>query len=45
MWAARTSALRDFIEYASAQEGVRFMRRIDIADQWIATFGGMPNSR
>ena len=43
--AARTSALRDFIEYASAQEGVRFMRRIDIADQWIATFGGMPNSR
>ena len=43
--AARTSALRDFIEYASAQEGVRFMRRIDIADQWIATFGGMPNPR
>lgn len=43
--AARTSALRDFIEYASAQEGVRFMRRIDIADQWIAAFGGMPHRR
>ncbi len=37
---SRASAVREFIEYASAQEGVRFMRRIDIADQWIAAFGG-----
>ena len=37
--ASRASAVREFIEYASAQEGVRFMRRIDIADQWIAAFG------
>jgi peptidoglycan/xylan/chitin deacetylase (PgdA/CDA1 family) len=43
--AARASALRDFIEYATAQEGVLFMRRIDIADQWIAAFGGMPHRR
>jgi peptidoglycan/xylan/chitin deacetylase (PgdA/CDA1 family) len=40
--ASRASAVREFIEYASAQEGVRFMRRIDIADQWIAAFGKIP---
>jgi peptidoglycan/xylan/chitin deacetylase (PgdA/CDA1 family) len=34
----RASALRDFIEYALRQEGVRFMRRIDVAQFWTATF-------
>ena len=33
--AARTSALREFIEYAQAQEGVWFARRRDIAQWWI----------
>lgn len=37
--ATRASALREFIEYALAQEGVRFMRRLDIAEHWAATFG------
>ncbi len=40
--AARASAVRDFIEYALEREGVRFMRRNDIADQWIASFGRRP---
>jgi peptidoglycan/xylan/chitin deacetylase (PgdA/CDA1 family) len=34
----RASGLRDFIEYALRQEGVRFMRRIDVAQFWTATF-------
>jgi len=34
----RASALRDFIEYALRQDGVRFMRRIDVAQFWTATF-------
>jgi hypothetical protein len=34
----RASGLRDFIEYALRRDGVRFMRRIDIADFWAATF-------
>jgi len=34
----RASALRDFIDYALAQQDVRFMRRIDIAGFWAATF-------
>jgi peptidoglycan/xylan/chitin deacetylase (PgdA/CDA1 family) len=34
----RASGLRDFIEYALQRDGVRFMRRIDIADFWAATF-------
>jgi peptidoglycan/xylan/chitin deacetylase (PgdA/CDA1 family) len=38
--AARAAAVRDFIEYALSQDGVRFVRRIDIAEQWIAAFGG-----
>jgi peptidoglycan/xylan/chitin deacetylase (PgdA/CDA1 family) len=35
---ARASALRDFIEYALAQPDVTFMRRIDIAEFWAASF-------
>jgi hypothetical protein len=38
--ATRTAAIRDFIEYALSQEGVQFVRRIDIAEQWIAAFVG-----
>jgi len=34
----RTSGLRDFIEYARQRDGVRFMRRIDIAEFWAAVF-------
>jgi hypothetical protein len=34
----RASALRDFIDYALAQKNVSFMRRIDIAGFWAATF-------
>jgi peptidoglycan/xylan/chitin deacetylase (PgdA/CDA1 family) len=30
----RATAVRDFIEYALAQDGVSFMRRIDIAEFW-----------
>ena len=37
--ATRASAIRDFIDYAMAQEGVRFVRRNDIADHWTAVFG------
>lgn len=33
--AGRAAVLRRFIEYASAQEGVRFMRRQDIARWWL----------
>jgi peptidoglycan/xylan/chitin deacetylase (PgdA/CDA1 family) len=36
--AARAAALRDFIEYALGRDGVRFMRRIDVAEHWLATF-------
>jgi hypothetical protein len=38
--ATRAAAVRDFIEYALSQEGVTFVRRIDIAEQWIAAFAG-----
>jgi len=34
----RASAVRDFIDYALAQKNVSFMRRIDIAGFWAATF-------
>ena len=34
--AARTAALRGFVEHALAQDGVWFARRIDIANWWIA---------
>ena len=34
----RASALRDFIGYALACEGVGFMRRADVAEFWTATF-------
>lgn len=35
---ARASGLRDFIEYALSQPDVAFMRRIDIAEFWAASF-------
>jgi peptidoglycan/xylan/chitin deacetylase (PgdA/CDA1 family) len=34
----RASALRDFISYAAAQDNVAFMRRIDVAEFWAASF-------
>ena len=36
--AGRASAVRDFIKYALAQDGVHFMRRIDIAEHWIKAY-------
>ena len=36
--AARTSAVRDFIEYVLAKDGADFMRRLDIAEHWIKRF-------
>ena len=36
--AARAAPLRDFIQYALGREGVRFMRRIDVAEHWLSTF-------
>ena len=36
--AARTTAIRDFIEYVLAKDGVGFMRRVDIAEHWIKNF-------
>lgn len=32
------SAVRDFIEYALECEGVGFVRRIDVAEHWLAAF-------
>ena len=32
---ARAAALRDVLEHAAAKDGVRFMRRVDIARWWI----------
>lgn len=40
--AARASALRDFIGYAKSLEGVRFMRRLDIAEYWMGTQAEQP---
>jgi hypothetical protein len=34
----RASAVRDFIEYALGQDGVRFMSRIDVARFWTKAF-------
>jgi hypothetical protein len=34
----RASAVRDFIQYALAQENVSFMRRADVAEFWTAAF-------
>lgn len=34
----RASAVRDFIEYALQCDGVSFMRRIDVAEYWLAAF-------
>jgi hypothetical protein len=31
----RAAALRDVLAYATAKQGVRFMRRIDVAQFWI----------
>jgi peptidoglycan/xylan/chitin deacetylase (PgdA/CDA1 family) len=36
--AGRAAAVRDFIEYGLEQEGVRFMRRINIAEHWTTSF-------
>lgn len=36
--AARTAALRDFIQYAKSLEKVRFMRRLDVAQHWLKTY-------
>ena len=36
--AARAAAMRAFLEHAATVEGVRFMRRIDIARWWLATY-------
>ena len=36
---ARAAAVREFVEYARSQPGVRFMRRLDIARFWIDSFG------
>jgi peptidoglycan/xylan/chitin deacetylase (PgdA/CDA1 family) len=36
--AARAAAMRAFLEHAASVEGVRFMRRIDIARWWLATY-------
>jgi hypothetical protein len=33
--AARAAVLRAFLEHATAQPGVRFMRRADIASWWL----------
>ena len=35
----RAAPLRRFIEYVQAQDDVCFMRRVDIAQFWIDTFG------
>lgn len=37
--AARATAIRDFIEHVLNKDGACFMRRIDIADHWIAQHG------
>jgi peptidoglycan/xylan/chitin deacetylase (PgdA/CDA1 family) len=34
----RAAAVRDFIEYALGQDGVRFMSRIDVAQFWTKAF-------
>jgi peptidoglycan/xylan/chitin deacetylase (PgdA/CDA1 family) len=34
----RASAVRDFVEYALQLDGVRFMRRADVARFWLETF-------
>jgi peptidoglycan/xylan/chitin deacetylase (PgdA/CDA1 family) len=36
--AARAAALRRFIEHAQGIEGVRFMRRVDIARHWLDSY-------
>jgi peptidoglycan/xylan/chitin deacetylase (PgdA/CDA1 family) len=33
--AGRAAAVRDFVDYARRKEGVRFMRRLDIARWWV----------
>jgi peptidoglycan/xylan/chitin deacetylase (PgdA/CDA1 family) len=35
---ARTSALKDFLQYALAKGGIWFARRVDIADFWWERF-------
>jgi peptidoglycan/xylan/chitin deacetylase (PgdA/CDA1 family) len=36
--ANRASAVRDFVRYVQAKEGACFMRRLDIAEHWLATY-------
>jgi hypothetical protein len=36
--ANRASAVRDFVRYVQAKEGACFMRRLDIAHHWLATY-------
>jgi hypothetical protein len=40
--AARAAALRQFIEHAQSLDGVRFMRREDIARWWLDTYPARP---
>jgi peptidoglycan/xylan/chitin deacetylase (PgdA/CDA1 family) len=40
--AGRAAATRQFIEYAKAQSGVRFMRRADIARWWLEQYPPAP---
>ena len=42
---SRAAAVRDFVEYALAKPGVRFMRRIDIARFWLAEHGAAAPAR
>jgi peptidoglycan/xylan/chitin deacetylase (PgdA/CDA1 family) len=36
--AARAAAIREFVEHAQSVDGVRFMRRVDIARWWLDTY-------
>jgi len=36
---ARADAVREFVEYALAKPGARFMRRIEIARFWLDRYG------
>ena len=40
--ASRAQAVRDFAEYVTGRDGVCFMRRVDIAQYWLETYGDLP---
>lgn len=40
--ANRAGAVRDFVEYVLAKDGVCFMRRLDIAQHWLENYGDLP---